>query len=53
MGAGGVMAMGCSLGQGLTGLSTLNWGSMLAVAAMVAGAWLALRVQWWLAERHG
>jgi len=53
MGMGGVMAMGCSLGQGLTGLSTLSWGSMLAVAAMVAGAWLALRVQWWLAERHG
>ncbi len=53
MGVGGVMAMGCSFGQGLTGLSTLSWGSMLAVAAMVAGAWLALRVQWWLAERHG
>ena len=38
MGFGGVCAMGCSFGQGLTGLSTLNWGSLLAVAAMVAGA---------------
>ncbi len=53
MGMGGVMAMGCSFGQGLTGLSTLSWGSMLAAAAMVAGAALAVRVQWWLAERHG
>lgn len=51
MGFGGVCAMGCSFGQGLSGLSTLNWGSLLAVAAMVAGAALALRVQWWLAQR--
>ncbi len=53
MGMGGVTAMGCSFGQGLSGLSTLSWGSMLAASAMVAGAGLALRVQWWLAERHG
>mgnify|MGYP000367303499 CR=1 FL=1 len=53
MGIGGVSAMGCTFGQGLTGLSTLNWGSLVAVAAMVLGAVLALRVQWWLAERHG
>lgn len=52
MGFGGVSAMGCTFGQGLTGLSTLNWGSLVAVAAMVASAWLTLRVQWWLAERH-
>ena len=53
MGVGGVSAMGCTFGQGLTGLSTLNWGSLVAVAAIVAGAMLTLRVQWWLAERHG
>lgn len=53
MGIGGVSAMGCSFGQGLTGLSTLNWGSVVAVAAMVAGALMTLRLQWWLAERHG
>lgn len=52
MGFGGVCAMGCSFGQGLTGLSTLNWGSLLAAGAMVAGALLALRVQWWLAQRE-
>lgn len=53
MGVGGVMAMGCSFGQGLTGLSTLNWGSFLAVGAMVAGTVISLRLQWWMAERHG
>lgn len=52
MGFGGVCAMGCTFGQGLTGLSTLNWGSLVAVAAMVAGATLALRLQWWLAQRE-
>lgn len=51
MGMGGVYAMGCSFGQGITGLSTLNWGSLLAVAAMTLGCWLTLRVQLWLAER--
>ncbi|MEN9888948.1 MAG: hypothetical protein RL559_985 [Pseudomonadota bacterium] len=51
MGMGGVYAMGCSFGQGITGVSTLNWGSLLAVAAMVLGCWLTLRVQLWLAER--
>ena len=53
MGVGGVSAMGCTFGQGLSGLSTLNWGSLLAVLAMVLGAVLTLRVQWWWAERHG
>lgn len=45
MGVGGVMAMGCTFGQGLSGLSTLSWGSMLAVAGMGLGACLALRWQ--------
>lgn len=53
MGVGGVAAMGCTFGQGLSGLSTLNWGSLVAVLAMVLGAMLTLCVQWWLAERHG
>jgi uncharacterized protein len=51
MGVGGVMAMGCSIGQGLSGLSTLSWGSMLAVSGIVMGALLALQWQSWRAER--
>lgn len=53
MGAGGVMALGCTIGQGLSGLSTLAVGSMLAWVAMVAGAWAALRFQVWRIERAG
>lgn len=45
MGLGGVMAMGCTIGQGLSGLSTLSWGSMLAVSGIALGAWLALQWQ--------
>lgn len=43
MGMGAVMAMGCSIGQGLSGLSTLSLGSGLAVFGMVLGATLTLR----------
>ncbi len=37
MGIGGVMAMGCTVGQSLTGVSTLAMGSFLTFAAIVAG----------------
>lgn len=43
MGIGGVLALGCSIGQGLTGLSTLALGSLLALAGIIVGARLALR----------
>lgn len=51
MGVGGVTALGCTFGQGLSGLSTLSLGSLLAVAGIVAGAWATLRWQIWRAER--
>ena len=44
MGAGGVTAIGCTIGQGLSGLSTLAVGSMIAVAGIVAGS--ALTMKW-------
>lgn len=53
MGAGGVLALGCSIGQGLSGVSLLSAGSLLAIAAIVAGAWAALRYQSWVVERSG
>jgi uncharacterized protein len=43
MGIGGVMALGCSIGQGLTGISTLALGSFVAVAGIMAGAGMGLR----------
>lgn len=53
MGFGGVTAMGCSIGQGISGLSMLSAGSCLAVMGIVTGAWLALRVQAWRLDRSG
>jgi hypothetical protein len=51
MGVGGVTALGCTIGQGLSGLSTLSLGSMLALAGILGGAVLALRYQMWRLER--
>lgn len=51
MGVGGVTAMGCTVGHGLSGLSVLSLNSVTAIAAIVAGAWLALRIQLWRLER--
>ncbi len=45
MGFGGVTALGCSVGNGVTGLALLSVGSAVAVAGIVAGACLALAVQ--------
>ena len=50
MGFGGVTAVGCSIGQGISGLSLLSAGACLAVMGMVGGAWLALRWQAWRVE---
>jgi uncharacterized membrane protein YedE/YeeE len=52
MGVGGVTALGCTVGQGLSGISTLALGSFIAVAGIVAGALLALRYQVWRLERE-
>jgi uncharacterized membrane protein YedE/YeeE len=43
MGAGGVMAFGCSVGQGLTGLSTLALASFVAVGGILLGTAAGLR----------
>lgn len=45
MGVGGVTAMGCTFGQGLSGISTLSLNSFVAVAAIVTGAVLSIRHQ--------
>ena len=51
MGFGGVTAMGCTVGQGLSGVSLLAAGSFIAIGAIVVGALLALRYQNWRIER--
>lgn len=51
MGVGGVTALGCTFGQGLSGLSTLAVGSFIAFAAILAGGVVGLRYQDWRVER--
>jgi uncharacterized membrane protein YedE/YeeE len=48
MGTGGIAALGCTIGQGVTGVSTLSYASFLAIAAIFAGARAGL---YWLVER--
>ena len=43
MGVGGVLALGCTIGQGVTGLSTLALSSPLALGAIILGGVLGLR----------
>ena len=38
MGSGGIAALGCTIGQGITGISTLSLGSLLALASILVGA---------------
>lgn len=51
MGVGGVTAMGCTIGQGLSGLSTLSMSSFLALAGILMGGYLGMRWQIWRMER--
>jgi hypothetical protein len=45
MGVGGITALGCSVGNGVTGVAMLSAGAILATAGIVAGAVLALKAQ--------
>ena len=47
MGFGGVTALGCTIGQGISGASLLAIGSWLTIAAIALGAVAALRYQQW------
>ena len=47
MGVGGVTALGCTVGQGLSGISTLALGSVIAFFSIIAGAVVAIKYQIW------
>jgi uncharacterized protein len=51
MGIGGVTALGCTVGQGLSGLSTLAIGSFITFIFIVLGAVLGLKYQIWRLEQ--
>jgi uncharacterized membrane protein YedE/YeeE len=52
MGFGGVVAMGCSVGQGISGFSTLALGSIVTFLAIVAGTVVTLKFQYWRSTRE-
>jgi hypothetical protein len=47
MGFGGVLAMGCTIGQGISGISTLAIGSIITFVAIVLGSALTMKVQFY------
>jgi len=47
MGFGGVLAMGCTIGQGITGFSTLAIGSFIALISIIFGCALTMKIQYY------
>lgn len=47
MGIGGTLALGCTIGQAVTGASTLALGSFIAFAGIVFGSALTMKVQYY------
>jgi len=53
MGFGGITALGCTIGQAISGISTLALGSIMTFAAIVAGSAATMKYQVWRIERQG
>jgi uncharacterized membrane protein YedE/YeeE len=49
MGFGGITALGCTIGQAISGFSTLALGSIITFVAIVAGSAATMRYQYWRA----
>jgi uncharacterized membrane protein YedE/YeeE len=49
MGFGGVCALGCTIGQGISGFSTLALGSIITFVFIIAGSALTMKYQYWRA----
>ena len=53
MGFGGVLSFGCTIGQGVTGMSTLAMGSILALSSIIFGSALTMKVQYHILDEKG
>ncbi len=51
MGFGGITALGCTIGQGISGFSTLALGSIMTFVAIVAGSAATMKWQYWRMTR--
>ena len=47
MGFGGITGLGCTVGQGITGFSTLAAGSIITFVSIVAGAAATMKYEYW------
>ena len=53
MGFGGITALGCTIGQAITGISTLALGSIITFAAIIAGSAATMKYQYWRVSGSG
>jgi len=53
MGFGGVLALGCTIGQGISGMSTLALGSLMALISIIFGSALTMKVEYHLLDEPG
>jgi len=53
MGFGGVLAMGCTVGQGITGMSTLALGSLMTLVSIIFGSALTMKVEYYRLDDTG
>ena len=52
MGIGGVLAMGCTIGQGIAGVSTLALGSIVTILSIIAGSAATMKYQYYRMMRE-
>ena len=53
MGFGGVLSLGCTIGQGVSGLSTLALGAPITLVCIIAGSAFAMKMQYHLYDEEG
>lgn len=53
MGFSGVIALGCTVGQGITGMSTLALGSVITLASIIFGSALTMKIEYYLLDEQG
>jgi len=53
MGFGGVLSLGCTIGQGVTGMSTLAAGSLLTLLSIIFGSALTMKTEYYLLDGAG
>jgi uncharacterized membrane protein YedE/YeeE len=49
IGIGGVLSLGCTIGQGVTGVSTLALGSIITLISIIFGASLMMKIEYYKA----